>query len=52
MKTELSHSIWIHWSRRIVSFREEAGFEELQYPTYEEKLRFATQKGFDGFRLQ
>ena len=52
MKTEMCHSIWINWSRRIVSFQEESGFEELQYPTYEEKLRFAVQKGFDGFLLQ
>lgn len=52
MKTEMHHSIWINWGQRIVSFQKEFGFEELQYPTYEEKLRFATQKGFDGFRLQ
>ena len=52
MNTEINHSIWINCIQRIVSFRKESGFEELQYPTYEEKLRFATQKGFDGFRLQ
>lgn len=52
MKKETVYSIWIDWSRRIVSFQRESGFEELHYPTYEEKLRFAVEKGFDGFLLQ
>lgn len=52
MNTERNHSLWINWSRRIVSFRKEAGFEELQYSTYEEKLHFAVEKGFEGFLLQ
>ena len=52
MNTERNHSLWINWSRRIVSFQKEAGFEELQYPTYEEKLHFAVEKGFEGFLLQ
>ena len=49
MEAQTHHSIWIHWARRIVSFQKEPGFEELQYSTYEEKLRFAVEKGFDGF---
>ena len=52
MRAEAHHSIWINWSRRIVSFQKEAGFEELQYPTYEEKLHFAVEKGFEGLLLQ
>lgn len=52
MRAEAHHSIWINWSRRIVSIQKEASFEELQYPTYEEKLHFAVEKGFEGFPLQ
>ena len=48
----MNYSLWIDWIRRIVSFQEADGFEELQYETHQEMLNFAVGKGFDGFAIQ
>ncbi len=39
------YSLWIDWIRRIVSFQEVDGFEELHYETHQEMLNFAVGKG-------
>lgn len=46
------YSLWINWSRRIVSFQQADGFVELRYPTHDAMLRFAVDRGFDGFGIQ
>ncbi len=45
-------SVWVNWDQRIISFQWAAGFEELQYPTYDEMFQFAIQKGSEGFGIQ
>lgn len=46
------YSLWINWSKRVVSFQEAEGFVQLHYPTHEAMLRFAVAKGLDGFGIQ
>ena len=45
-------SIWVNWTRRIISFTAAEGFEEIRFQTHEEKFRFAIQKGNEGFAIQ
>ena len=45
-------SIWVNWDTRVISFHKVVGFEELQFPTYEEKLKFVTERGYEGFGIQ
>ena len=45
-------SIWVDWKNRVISFSKENGFEELCFQTHEEKMRFAMEKGNEGFGLQ
>lgn len=47
-----NHSIWVDWEKRIISFREAEGFEELKYPSHKEMFEFAIEKGFAGFGIQ
>ena len=49
---ETVFSIWVNWERRVISFSEENGFEELQFPTHEEKFKFAIERGHEGFGIQ
>ena len=49
---ETVFSIWVNWERRVISFSEENGFEELQFPTHEEKFMFAIERGNEGFGIQ
>lgn len=49
---ETVFSIWVNWNRRVVSFSPDEGFEELQFQTYDDKFRFAIEKGYEGFRIQ
>ena len=44
--------IWVNWDKRIISFEKADGFQELQYKTHEEMLRFAIRKGNEGFGIQ
>ena len=46
------YSIWVNWDKRIISFEKEEGFQELQYKTHDEMLRFAIRKGNEGFGIQ
>lgn len=45
-------TIWVNWESRVISFSEEHGFEEIQFQTHEEKLKFAIQRGDEGFGIQ
>ena len=45
-------SVWVNWERRVVSFTQENGFEELTFLTYEEMFQFAIGKGNEGFGIQ
>ena len=45
-------SIWVNWEKRVISFSQEDGFEELQFQTHEEKLKFAIERGNEGFGIQ
>lgn len=44
--------LWIDWANHIVSFHEENGFERLEFSSKEEKMAYAFQKSFNGFRIQ
>lgn len=45
-------SIWVDWENRVISFSEESGFEKLMFPTHEEKLKFAIDRGNEDFGIQ
>ena len=49
---ETVFSIWVNWERRVISFTQENGFEELAFPTHEEKFQFAIERGNEGFGIQ
>ena len=44
--------IWVDWEKRIISFREAAGFDKLVFPTHDEMFRFAVDKTMSGFAMQ
>lgn len=52
VKEKVDCAIWINWETRVVSFRKTEGFQELRYPTHEDMLRFAIERGFEGFGIQ
>ena len=39
----------MNWETKVISFSKENGFEELRFPTHEDKLRFAIDRGNEGF---
>lgn len=45
-------TVWINREKRIISFRKEDGFAELNFSTYEEKLTFVIDKGKAGYAIQ
>ena len=45
-------SIWVNWEKRIISFAQEEGFSEMQFQTHEEKIKFAIERGNEGFGIQ
>ena len=45
-------SLWVNWESRVISFSPEAGFEELQYSSREDMLRFAVKRSNEGFAIQ
>ena len=51
-KEETVFSILVNWETKVISFSEENGFEELRFPTHEEKFKFAIERGNDGFGIQ
>jgi len=44
--------LWIDRNRKVISFEEAKGFEQLCYPTHEEMFRFAIEKGNEGYGIQ
>lgn len=46
------YSVWVDWEKRVISFSNAEGFEEIQFPTREEKLQFAVTRGNEGFGIQ
>ena len=44
--------LWIDWIRKVVSFEKAEGFEELRYATHDEMIRFAIERGNEGFGIQ
>ncbi len=46
------YPIWVDWEKRVISFREVADYEKLEYPTHKEMFDFAVEKGFAGFGIQ
>ena len=49
---ETVFSIWVNWERRVISFTQENGFEELTFPTHQDKFQFAIERGNEGFGIQ
>lgn len=50
--TKNTQLLWIHWSDHVISFHEEAGYERLEFPTYEKKMGYVFGKTSNGFRIQ
>ena len=44
--------MWVNWVERIVSFHEEADFEELQFETEESRMAQLRMFLTEGFRFQ
>ena len=44
--------VWINWDKRIVSFQQVSGFEQLEYPTQDEMFQFAIERTMEGFSIQ
>ena len=49
---EAVFSIWVDRENLVISFSEETGFEELRFPSHEEKFKFAIDRGNEGFGIQ
>lgn len=45
-------SVWVNLEQRVISFTEADGFEELRFPTHEDKFQFAIEKGNEWFGIQ
>lgn len=50
--TKNTQLLWIHWSNHVISFHEEAGYEQLEFSTYEENMEYVFGKTSNGFRIQ
>ena len=51
-KETMDCTVWIDWKARVISFQKAEGFEELRYPTHADMLRFAIERGSEGFGIQ
>jgi len=51
-KEEMAYPIWIDHKDKIVSFKYEEGFDQLHFPSQEEKLAFAIEICSAGYRIQ
>lgn len=49
---EKVYPVWIDHINRIISFKNEVGFEEISFASQEEKLAFAIEKCSSGYRIQ
>ncbi len=52
MNRRKQHTLWVNWESRVISFREEAGFELVKFKTRSEMLAFAVEKSTAGFGIQ
>lgn len=51
-KEETAYPIWINHVEKVVSFKYAEGFTRVEFPSHEERLSFAFEKGFLGYRIQ
>ena len=49
---EKAYPIWIDHTDKIVSFQSAEGFERLCFSSQKEKLAFAMEKCYSGYRIQ
>ena len=49
---EKAYPIWIDHTDKIVSFQSVEGFEQLCFSSQAEKLAFAMEKCYAGYRIQ
>lgn len=49
---QVSHILWINWSKQVVSFHCEEGFEPIEFQDHDEMLQYVFQKTSNGFRIQ
>ena len=49
---EKPFTLWVNWEAKVISLSPNDGFEELHFCTHEEKLRFAIDRGNEGFGIQ
>ena len=47
--TKNTQLLWIHWSDHVISFHEEAGYERLEFTTYEKQNGICFWKDFQWF---
>ena len=52
MEKEKLFSLWMNWEIMVISFSPDEGFEDLYFQTHEEKLRFAIDRGNEGFAIR
>ena len=51
-KEEKVYPVWIDEMNRIVSFKNEVGFQRVLFASQEEKFAFAIEKCSSGYRIQ
>jgi len=44
--------LWIDRNNQIISFQKAEDFERMVFPTRDEKIAFAFEKGSSGYRIQ
>ena len=49
---EKQFSLWVNWEAKVISFSPDEGFEELRFQNHEDKLRFAIERGKEGYGIQ
>ena len=50
-KEETVFSICVDWENRVISFSEETGVEEVLIPAQDDMLKFANERGNEGFEI-
>lgn len=52
VQTQSQCVLWIDHTNRIISFAAIKGFEQMVFSSREEKIAYAYEKGFSGYRIQ
>lgn len=47
-----AHLAWVSEAQKIISFQKTAGFEEVSFPSQEEKFLFVVRLCETGYRIQ